>query len=276
LPIYKIQSQALAAIAANRHPGSHIAGGIVVNATGRRFSRDIDIFNDLAGNDHRVRLLKEVVDRDVSSLRAAGFAIDWDAVRPEFYRGIITKDSEQTILEWVVNSDFRFFEAVPDETFGYRLDMFDLATNKVLAAASRKEPRDVLDLLELDANGVALAAVIWAAPAKDPGYTPESLIEALRRNCIYRQEDFDRVISDRAVDARNVSRVLKALLKEAECFVASVPPGYEGVAFLKDGRPVQPDISQIGSYGVLHARRQAHWPSSAEIASEMISGTTKP
>jgi hypothetical protein len=31
--------------------------------------------------------------------------------------------------------------------FGYRLHIFDLATNKALAAAGRREPRDVLDLL---------------------------------------------------------------------------------------------------------------------------------
>ena len=52
-----------------------------------------------------------------------------------------------TKLEWVVDSDFRFFPALPDELFGYVLHPVDLATNKVMAAAGRREPRDVVDLV---------------------------------------------------------------------------------------------------------------------------------
>jgi hypothetical protein len=276
LPISEIQQEALAAIAANRHPGSHIAGGIVINLDGGRFSKDIDIFHDLISNENRVRLLKESVDADTASLTAAGFGLVWDAVRPEFYRGIISKDSDRTVLEWVVDSDFRFFDAVQDETFGYRLQMFDLATNKVLAAASRKEARDIVDLLHIDADYFPLGAIIWAAPAKDPGCTPESLIEDIRRNGIYRQDDFDRVMSDRRIDAREASLALKSALKQAEDFVSSMPSGYDGMAFLEAGHPVQPDTSHLGSYQLLEAKRQSHWPSSPEIGSEMIGAYPKP
>ena len=34
-----------------------------------------------------------------------------------------------------------------DETFGYILHPVDLATNKVVAADGRREPRDVVDLV---------------------------------------------------------------------------------------------------------------------------------
>jgi hypothetical protein len=275
LPIFKIQREALLAIAANRHPGNHIAGGIVINLDGRRFSKDIDIFHDLSGNENRVRLLKDSVDVDTASLNAAGFELVWDAVRPEFHRGIISKDGDRTVLEWVVDSDFRFFEAVQDETFGYRLDMFDLATNKVLAAASRKEARDVIDLLHINESYFPLAAAIWAAPAKDPGCTPESLIEDIKRNCIYRQDDFDRLLSEQTIDARVVSIAIKSALRQAEDFAASMPPGYDGMAFLEDHRPVQPDVSRLGSYQLVEAQRQSHWPSSPEIGSEMIDAYKK-
>lgn len=276
MPLYNIQRLALEAIAGNRHQGSHIAGGTVINIRGARFSKDIDIFHDLSNNDERVRLLSEAVEADVISLEAAGFEVKWDLKRPEFYRAVIEKDGEKTVLEWVVDSDFRFFDSVPDETFGFRLHIFDLATNKVLAAASRKEPRDVVDLLYIHKNCFSLAAAIWAAPTKDPGYTPESLIEDLRRNCIYRQEDFDRVISNEKLDAREISISLKLALKQAEDFFARMPPGYEGVAFLEGDRPTVPDVSRLDEYKIVEARRQLHWPSSSDIDSEMIVSTPKP
>jgi hypothetical protein len=46
-------------------------------------------------------------------------------------------------LEWVADSDFRFFPTIRDETFGYIPHPVDLATNKVAAAYGRREPRDI-------------------------------------------------------------------------------------------------------------------------------------
>lgn len=275
MPLFKVQREALAAIARNRHPGSHVAGGTVINADGFRFSKDIDIFHDLSNDDDRFYRLKATVEMDAKSLSDAGFEVEWKAEHPELYRAVIRKDGETTLLEWVIDSDFRFFEAVRDDVFGYTLHMFDLATNKVLAAASRKEPRDVVDLLHIHRHHFPIAAAIWAAPAKDPGYSPESLIEALKRNAVYRQDDFDRLMSDKAIDAREVSMALKVIFHQAENFVASMPSGYDGLLFLENGAVVQPDPSRLEDYETVAARRQAHWPGSPEIASDMISSKPK-
>lgn len=142
MPLLKIQQEALTVIASNRHPGSHVAGGIAINQEGLRYSHDIDIFHDLAADQDRVTKLLCSADKDVASLEKAGFEVKWALQRPEFYRAIITKDDESTILEWSIDSDYRFFDAVKDDIFGYRLSIFDLAINKIIAAASRKEPRD--------------------------------------------------------------------------------------------------------------------------------------
>lgn len=93
-------------------------------------------------------------------------------------------------LEWLRDSDFRFFPIQPDDVFGYRLHVVDIATNKALAAAGRREPRDVLDLLTIDEQHLPLGAVIWAAVAKDPGFSPESLIADIRRNARYPADDY--------------------------------------------------------------------------------------
>jgi len=90
----------------------------------------------------------------------------------------------------VRDSDFRFFPTLKDSLFGYRLHVADLATNRALAAAGRREPRDVLDLLYIHERYLPLGAVIWATVAKDPGYSPESLIAEIRRNARYRADDY--------------------------------------------------------------------------------------
>ncbi|MDP9170825.1 MAG: hypothetical protein M3N54_09435, partial [Acidobacteriota bacterium] len=61
----------------------------------------------------------------------------------------VTKDDLGTRLEWVVDSDYRFFPTVRDEIFGYVLHPVDLATNKVMAAAGRRELRDLVDLVTI-------------------------------------------------------------------------------------------------------------------------------
>jgi len=63
--------------------------------------------------------------RDPESYVAGGTLLNRDAIR---YSG-------GTRLEWLVESDFRFFPTIRDETFGYILHPVDLATNKVMAAA---------------------------------------------------------------------------------------------------------------------------------------------
>lgn len=78
----------------------------------------------------------------------------------------IRRDDEITRLEWVVDSDFRFFPVIPDEVFGFVLHPVDLATNKVMVAAGRRAMRDILDLITIHERILALGAVIWAAVEK--------------------------------------------------------------------------------------------------------------
>ncbi len=52
--------------------------------------------------------------------------------------------------------------------------------NKALALASRTETRDYVDILELG-RIYPLAAICWAAPGKDPGYSPLFLLKMMRR-----------------------------------------------------------------------------------------------
>ena len=75
----------------------------------------------------------------------------------------------------MADSDYRFFPTMPDEMFGYVLHPVDLAMNKVVAAAERRELRDIVDLVMIHETILPLGAVIWEAVEKEPGFTPEGL-----------------------------------------------------------------------------------------------------
>ncbi len=83
-------------------------------------------------------------------------------------------------IDWAADSAFRFFPIVEDERLGWRLHLFDMAVNKAHALAARTETRDYIDILELGQT-YPLAAICWAAPGKDPGYSPLSLMRMMRR-----------------------------------------------------------------------------------------------
>ena len=230
MPLSSLQVRILRALASQRDPESYVAGGTVLNRDGPRVSEDIDIFHD------REAGVAAAADLDAAMLEREGFELEWLRREPGLHAAVVRRDGDMTRLEWARDSDFRFFATMRDELFGYRLHLLDLATNKVLAAAGRREPRDVLDLLHVHDRYLPLGAVVWAAVAKDPGYSPESLIGEVRRNARYRQDDFTDFAAGGAIDAGDVSRKLKAMLAKAEHFVAAMPAGQEGLAYLVKGR----------------------------------------
>jgi hypothetical protein len=80
----------------------------------------------------------------------------------------VSKDGDATRLEWLVDSDYRFFRTVRDELFGYVLHPVDLAMNKAMAAAGQRELRDLIDLVTVHETILPPGAVVWAAVEKSP------------------------------------------------------------------------------------------------------------
>ena len=263
MPLSDLQRAILVLLASQRDPGSYVAGAAVLNRDGPRYSADIDIFHD------REEGVANSADADAAVLTGHGYEVEWVRRQPGIHAAVVRHGDVATRLEWVRDSDYRFFPAIKDHLFGYRLHVADLATNKALAAAGRREPRDILDLLYIHERFLPLGAVIWAAVAKDPGFSPASLITEIRRNARYRAEDYSDLNLTEPVDAGAVSRELKHLLNEAERFVASMPAAKAGLLFLKDGRPVQPDPEALSEYQEHEGRRGGYWPSSPEIGSAM-------
>ena len=157
VPLTRLQSYVLRVLAAERSPDSYIAGGIAINRTGPRFSSDIDIFHDTE------QRLESAVAADGETLRQAGLSVDWKRPKTGKREAEVEGLADRMRLEWVQDAAFRFFPTQPDEVFGYVLHPADLATNKASAAADRREPRDVLDLVTLHETTLPLGAVVCAA-----------------------------------------------------------------------------------------------------------------
>lgn len=270
MPLSDIQRAILCLLARNRDPESFVAGAVPLQQDGPRYSSDIDIFHD------REERVAAAADQDAALLIDAGYKIQWLRREIGLHTAAIARDGNATRLEWVRDSDFRFFPAVPDPLFGYRLHVVDIATNKALAAAGRQAPRDVLDLLLIHERHLALGAVVWAAVGKDPGYSPENLIAEIRRNARYRADDYEALATAEPIDAGAVSRQLKTALAEAEAFVRAMPSGKEGLVFLRAGSVVAPDPSDLAGYEEHPGRRGGYWPSSSEIGGSMLDAGDRP
>lgn len=264
MPLIKIQSDILRLLAAHRDPESYVAGSTPLNVDAPRYSEDIDVFHD------REERVARAAQEDSAVLQANGYDLRWLRREPTMYAVLVGKGGETTKLEWAVDADFRFFPTVSDETFGYVLHPVDLATNKVMAAAGRREPRDVVDLLMIHDRLLPLGAVVWAAVGKSLGFTPEGLINEVRRLGRYTDADFRRVASDPPVDPAATMTRLRQVLDEADAFVARMPTGKAGLLFMQAGNVVQPDPDRLDTYQAHAGQRRGQWPSSPEIAAAMF------
>jgi hypothetical protein len=254
----------------HRDPESYIAGSTYLTRRGARYSDDIDIFHD------REERVARAAEDDVTALTAEGMNVQWQRREPLLYQALVSAAGDTTRLEWVVDSDFRFYPAQRDPDFGYVLHPVDLATNKIMAAAGRREPRDIVDLIDIHDSILPLGAVAWAAVGKSLGFTPEGLINEVRRLARYRDDDFKRIASDPPVDADRVMRRLRQALEEADAFVRRMPTEKIGLLFLESGEAVQPDPNRLDTYVTHAGARRGHWPSSSEIGHAMLERYGKP
>lgn len=264
MPLSRLQSKILEIIASRRSPNSYVAGGAPLNRSGPRMSDDVDIFHDseLAA--------AESAEADAALLRRAGYTVEWLRRSGGTYSAQITLDGESTKLEWVADSDFRYFPATPDLQFGFVLHPVDLAVNKLMAAASRREPRDFVDLMGIHKRYMPLGAVACAATEVAPGYTPEGLLAELKRNSRFNPDDLRRLKGVTDVDAAELMADFRTAVADAEAFVALMPSAAIGCVYLEEGRPVQPRPDRLASYVRHYPKRFGHWPTSSELTTAML------
>lgn len=227
MPLTKHQAAIARLLAPNRSPDSHLAGGAALHISPRsiRFSNDLDYFHD------SVERVAQAFEKDCARLEAAGYAVHTEIRREGYVRAIVSRKESATKIEWAHDSDWRFLPVQKDRVAGYRLSTIDIAVNKLLALAGRDEPRDFVDILHIHRNILPLGALCWAAAGKDPGFTPLSLLDLLRRRGKHRPEDFQRLLLEKPFDLQKAKAEWLATLENAERFIRSRPPAEVGCLY---------------------------------------------
>ncbi|MBI4538751.1 MAG: hypothetical protein HY704_04475 [Gemmatimonadetes bacterium] len=227
MPLTAYQAELGRLLAANRSEDSYVAGGaaILAEPNTRRYSEDLDYFHD---TPERVASAYEA---DRETLLDQGYVVEPELMQPGYIRAVVRRADHATKVEWAYDSSWRFMPVIRSDQFGYQLHPIDLATNKVLALAGRDEPRDLLDTLHVHHHVLELGPLVWAAVGKDPGFSPLSLLELLRRRGKVRPEDLARLHLVEPVDVKELKADWLAALDSAEVFVRSRPPEEVGCLY---------------------------------------------
>lgn len=259
MPISEIQDKILRCIAANRSPESYLAGATVLHraSDSPRYSQDLDFFHDI---EDCVALCAQ---KDAETLLGAGYEVTWLLRTPTFHRAVVSVAKQQLKIEWAQDTAFRFFPVQQDNRCGYRLHDADAAINKVLALAGRDEVRDFVDVVHIHRSCLSLGALAWAACGKDPGFTPEFLLDHAGRHTAYTQSDVERLSLAEPIEIGNLKRQWLEATKEARQLIAALPPEDVGCLYLDaDATPTTPNPATSTFSGLTRHWGAVHgaWP----------------
>lgn len=219
MPVSPLQGVILRLLASNRSDDSYVAGSTPLQLlpNSRRISSDVDLFQD------SLERVATAFAADEQTLRAAGYNVTVRINQRSFIRAAVRRGSEMTLVDWAHDSAWRFMPTVRSDLTGYELHAVDVAVNKVMALAGREEARDFLDVLDIDRTTLPLVALCWAGPGKDPGFSPRSLLEMLKRRGHYRPEQFEELRITQPLDLVALKSQWLGALERAEREL-EVPP----------------------------------------------------
>lgn len=244
MPLTEFQATLARILSGHRTLDSYLAGGAALHMepNSNRYSNDLDFFHD------SVERVAEAFAEDRKLLEENGYLVTIDMAQPGYIRAAVSLEDESTKIEWAHDSAWRFMPVIRDERVGYALHPIDLAINKLLALVGRDEPRDFIDVFQIRKNLLPLGALCWAAAGKDPGFTPLSLLDLLRRRGRYRKEDFARLLLTEPVDLGAMKVEWLAALDAAEKFARARPPDEVGCLYYSKsaGRFVEPSGDENG------------------------------
>ncbi|MGO8701826.1 MAG: nucleotidyl transferase AbiEii/AbiGii toxin family protein [Limisphaerales bacterium] len=238
MPLTAFQSETLRLLAARRSPESFLAGGTVLNAANDspRYSKDLDVFHDVETS------VAASAETDAATLREAGYGVEWLLQQPLFQRAEVVRSGDRLLIEWLFDSAFRFFPVERDELAGWRLNVYDAATNKLLALMGRGEPRDYLDVLFFHQHRLSLGALCWASAGKDPGVNPFMILQECQRTTHFRPEQFRELHLAVPLDLEGWKQAWINASREAQPLLQQLPADEVGCLYLNaKGIPVTPE-----------------------------------
>ena len=232
MPLTSFQESVARLLSTNRTEDSHLAGGAALHLepSSKRYSNDLDYFHD------SVERVATAFADDRALLEERGYEVQVNLNQPGYIRASVRQGSQTTSIEWAHDSAWRFLPPIKNDVVGYQLHPMDLAINKLLALAGRDEARDFLDILMINREMLPLGALCWAAVGKDPGFSPRSLLELLKRRGKYQPEDFKRLRLSEEVDLEDLKAQWLDAIALAERFIEAQDPTEIGCLFYDHAR----------------------------------------
>lgn len=239
MPLTAFQESILALLAPTRSDESYLAGGAAlhIGPAGERFSNDLDFFHNAAD------AANQTFAADALALGAAGYEVTIIAEHRGFVSAAVRRSGEATVLDWAHESAWRFLPLVAMAGGGIMLHPIDLAINKLVALANRREPRDLVDAIFADTRILAFPALVWAVVDKNPGLNPSSYLEQFRRRTLT-PEDAAYLRFTGAYSVEAAARHFRRMVESADAFIAANTHREPG-ALLQDRR--------TGSFFVPHS-----------------------
>lgn len=114
------------------------------------------------------------------------------------------------------------------------LHPIDLAINKLVALANRREPRDVVDVIFADTHILPFPALVWAVVEKNPGLNPASYLEQFRRRTLT-AEDAAYLRFTGAYRVEDAAQHFRRMIRDADSFIEANTHREPG-ALLQDRR----------------------------------------
>jgi len=228
MPLTAFQQELLGLLATSEGAQErYLAGGAALHFSPKsvRYSDDLDFFHDTVAQVGRA------FEADRLVLESGGYQVEVGMSIPGFIRAVVSRGEDATRVDWARDSAWRFMPLVRDALGGFLLDPVDLAVNKVLVLAGRDEARDFVDTLLVHRQILPLAGLCWAAAGKDPGFTPLSLLELLKRRGRHREEDIGRLHLAEPFDLQTAKAEWLEALALAEAFARQRPPEEVGCLY---------------------------------------------
>lgn len=204
---------------------SYLAGGSALNAVigAARISRDLDFFHDT------LEAVNASWSADRKLLESAQYHVHVERERDGLVEAMVSKGEDRVLVEWAVDSAFRFFPLVVHPDLGLTMHPFDLATNKVLALVGRLEVRDWVDVIISHERIQRLGYLAWAASGKDPGFSPSTILDHASRSARYSQIEVSSLkFENEPLDAAELSNKWRAMLEEAREIISMLDPAESG------------------------------------------------
>ncbi len=249
MPLTAIQKSVAKVLRLHRSEHTYVAGGAVLNRDWPRLSDDMDIFHDIRNR------LPRAAEPELKALRNAGFSVELTCENDLTVEAIVRHGGEETKVQWFDDEEMckRFFPALDDVEFGFRLHSADNAVNKVLCASRRNTaPRDAVDLVNIVERYAPLGPLVWAVSGKAPDTAPPSIIRGIRATVFgYAEEEIRavRMEDSSRMDRDRLREVLGAALDAASDYCEAIAPVDHAGCLFVDAKevPTEADEDAIAS-----------------------------